>query len=302
MVSPRHASQALRRLKLRRLVNGYGPTENTTFSCCHAMRSPDDVGLSVAIGRPIANTQVYVLDRRRELVPLGVPGELYLGGDGLARGYHNRPELTAERFLPNPFADVPAARLYRTGDLVRWLPSGNLEFLGRLDRQVKIRGFRIELGEVENCLRRHPAIQDVVVLAREDTPGDKRLVAYVVPRDREAVIEELRVYLQEKLPPFMAPSAFVLLERLPLTPNGKLDRQALPPPDQARPDLGMNYVPPRDVVEEQLAAIWTDLLGIEHVGVHDNFFELGGHSLLATRAVSHSPQRVSGGSTRAEPV
>ncbi|MGO9110863.1 MAG: amino acid adenylation domain-containing protein [Thermoguttaceae bacterium] len=286
VVSPRHAIQALRRLKLRRLINGYGPTENTTFSCCHAMCLPDDVGVSVAIGRPIANTQVYVLDRHQQPVPVGVPGELYVGGDGLARGYHNRPDLTAERFVPNPFCATSGSRLYKTGDSVRWLPDGNLEFLGRLDHQVKIRGFRIELEEVESCLRHHPLLQGAVVVAREDVPGDKRLVAYVVPHEREVGPGKLRGYLQEKLPHYMVPSAFVFLERLPLTPNGKLDRRALPAPDQARPDLGTGYVPPRDAVEEQLAAIWADLLGVERVGVYDNFFELGGHSLLVFRMLA----------------
>jgi amino acid adenylation domain-containing protein len=267
------------------LVNGYGPTECTTFACCHPIPPtlPAET-ISVPIGRPIGNTRAYVLDERRQPLPIGVPGELYLGGDGLARGYLNRPELTAERFVASPFED--GSRLYRTGDVVRWRADGSLEYLGRRDQQVKIRGFRIELGEIESCLRRHPALQDVAVVAREDAPGDKRLVAYVVPRDGEAELGGLRGYLQEKLPEYMVPSAFVPLERLPLTPNGKLDRRALPAPDQARTDPGTGYAAPRTALEEQLAAIWADLLGVKRVGIHDNFFELGGHSLLAVRMLA----------------
>ena len=184
VVSPRHASTALSRLKGCRLINGYGPTENTTFTCCYTMTSPENAGVSVSIGRPIANTRVYVLDRHRQPVPVGVPGELYVGGDGLARGYHNRPELTADRFVADPFSDEPGARLYRTGDLVRWRGDGNLEFLGRLDQQVKIRGFRIELGEIEEVLGQHPQVQETVVVAREVVSGEKCLVGYVVPSRR----------------------------------------------------------------------------------------------------------------------
>ena len=204
------------------------------------------MGISVAIGRPIANTQAYVLDRHRQPLPIGVPGELYVGGDGLARGYHNRPELDRRTFRSQPLPRRAAARLYKTGDLVRWLPDGNIEFLGRLDHQVKIRGFRIELGEIESCLRRHPAIQDVVVLAREDSPGDKRLVAYLVAKGEEPPSAvDLRSHLKQDLPEFMVPAAFMTLKALPLTPNGKVDRRALPAPEARRPELEHEYTAPR---------------------------------------------------------
>src|SRR5205807_1464774 len=184
------------------------------------------------LGRPIANTQIYLLDCHMQLVPIGVPGELYVGGDGLVRGYFNRPELTAARFVPNPFSTEPGARLYKTGDWARFLPDGNIEFLGRLDQQVKLRGFRIELGEIEEVLRAHPAIRETVVVTREDTPGDKRLVAYVaLHREQSVTSSELRRFLQAQVPAYMVPSAFVLLDALPLTPNGKVDRHALPTPD-----------------------------------------------------------------------
>jgi hypothetical protein len=281
-------STIYQKTKAKRVYDLYGPSEDTTYSTC-ALRLPDR---PATIGRPIAGTQVYVLDKYQQPVPVGVPGELYVGGAGLARGYINRPELTAERFISDIFSDEPGARLYRTGDLVRRLPDGNLEFLGRLDDQVKIRGFRIELGEIESCLRGHPAVQDAAVAAREDTPGEKRLVAYVVLRGREAGVGELRRYLEEKLPQYMIPSAFVRMERLPLTSNGKLDRRALPAPDHARPESGTAYVPPRDTVEEQLAAIWADVLGIGRVGVHDNFFEIGGHSLLAAGVAGRIQDRM----------
>jgi acyl carrier protein len=207
----------------------------------------------------------------------------------LARGYLNRPALTAEKFIENPFSDEPGARLYRTGDLARYLPDGNIEFLGRVDYQVKIRGFRIELGEIEAVLDQHPAVRKVVVLAREDTPGDKRLVAYLVPNQEQAhTASELRMFLKEKLPEYMVPSAFVTLDALPLTPIGKVDRRALPAPDRSRPELGGTFVAPRTSVEERLAGIWAQVLGLERVGIHDNFFELGGHSLLATRVISRT--------------
>jgi amino acid adenylation domain-containing protein len=291
------------------VINGYGPTENTTFTCCHPMTHPAQVGDSVSIGRPIANTQVYLLDRDMQPVPVGVAGELYMGGDGLAWGYLNRPELTAERFVPNPFASteyrVPSIegitnyelritnlggeRLYRTGDLARYLPGGRIEFLGRIDHQVKVRGFRIELGEIEAVLAEHPSVQDVVVTAREreDVPGDKHLVAYIVDGSgRPPAPGELRQYLREKLPDYMVPSAFVAMEKLPLTPNGKVDRRALPAPELGRAEGEEGYVAPRNPVEEAVAAIWVSVLGIERVGVHDSFFEVGGHSLAATQVVS----------------
>jgi amino acid adenylation domain-containing protein len=265
-----------------RLINGYGPTESTTFACCCGVRQEQLVGRGVPIGRPIANTQVYVLDARLQPVPIGVIGDLYIGGDGLARGYLAQPALTAERFIPDPFNTDPGTRLYRTGDRVRYLPDGNIEFLGRADQQVKVRGFRIEPGEIEAALTMHPQVQDCTILAREDRPGDKRLVAYLVATDR---IEgaDLREYLRTMLPDYMVPAAFVQLERLPLTANGKIDRAALPAPEQQDLALHSSYEPPRTKLEERLATIWAEVLGLERVGIHDNFFELGGHSLLATR-------------------
>jgi amino acid adenylation domain-containing protein len=264
--------------------NLYGPTETTIWSSVQMVESKDSI---VSIGRPIANTQIYLLDSQRQPVPIGVPGELHIGGKGLARGYLNRPGLTAEKFISNPFSDEPGARLYKTGDLCRYLPDGNIEFLGRIDNQVKIRGFRIELGEIEAALTQHSAVRASVVVVREDEPGSKRLVAYVVPQPEQALtITELRRFLKDKLPEYMMPSAFMILEALPLTPNGKVNRQALPAPELARPELEKSFAEPRTPIEEVLAAIWIDILRLEQVGIHDNFFELGGHSLLATQVIS----------------
>jgi len=239
------------------------------------------------LGGPIANTTFYVLDEHRRLVPVGIPGELYIGGEGVAEGYHNRGELTAERFVPDPFVTGAAGRLYRTGDLVSWREDGTLEFHGRIDLQVKLRGFRIELGEIESVLAGDPAVSVAVASVREDTPGDRRLVAYVVP-DHGATpdIDGLRRLLKAKVPPFMVPSAFVVLDAVPTTPNGKLDRKALPAPDGARPDLGRTCAPPETPVEEALAEIWAEVLGVERVGIDDDFFDLGGHSLLAVRLLA----------------
>ncbi|MDQ3942418.1 MAG: amino acid adenylation domain-containing protein, partial [Actinomycetota bacterium] len=288
VLSPTHVRKALHRLPKVRLINGYGPTENTTFTCRLPMSSvsPPPEG-SVPIGRPISNTRVYILDARLRPVPIGVVGELYAGGEGVARGYLSRPELTAEKFIPDPFSDEPGARLYRTGDLARYLPDGNIEFLGRIDHQVKIRGFRVEPGEVEAVLGQHPEVREAVVVAREDALGEKQLVTYIVPaRQRAPKGGELRGRLKEKLPEYMVPSAFMVLEALPLTPNGKVDRRALPAPDPSSFRAENAYAPPRTPVEETLAAIWTEVLGVEQVGIHDDFFELGGHSLLATQVVS----------------
>lgn len=266
-----------------RLINGYGPTENTTFSCCYTIPPHAAPGRAVPIGRPIANTQAYILDAYCHPVPIGVSGELYLGGAGLARGYHNRPELTAEKFIPHPFSPDPDARLYKTGDLACYLADGNIEFLGRTDHQVKIRGFRIELGEIEAVLGTHPSIKEAVVIAREDTPGDKRLVAYLAASPAPSS-QELRNYLMARLPEYMLPAIFVMLDALPLTPNGKLDRKALPAPGATQ--AGSGYTAPRDNLELQLSKIWERLLRVPAVGIHDNFFELGGHSLLAVRLVA----------------
>jgi len=270
------------------LYNLYGPTEasiDVTWFHCSAVETRLT---TVPIGRPIANTQIYVLDRQLQPVPIGIPGELHIGGAGLARGYLNRPELTAEKFISDPFSDVPGARLYKTGDLARYRPDGNIEFLGRIDHQVEIRGFRIELGEIEAVLMQYSAVREVVAVVREDIPGDKRIVAYVVPKaGLQPTTSELRRFLATKLPEYMIPSLFVIIDSLPLTINGKIDRRALPAPDGARPELEDFYVAPRTPIEQKLADIWGELLGLEQVGVHDNFFELGGDSLLATQAILH---------------
>ncbi|MBD2293370.1 amino acid adenylation domain-containing protein [Anabaena sphaerica FACHB-251] len=262
--------------------NMYGPTETTIWSTLYKL---DIHKQQVLIGRPIANTQIYVLDDNLQPVPIGVIGELYIGGDGLARGYHNRPDLTDKKFIPNIFSTETKARLYKTGDLVRYLTDGNIEFLGRIDNQVKIRGFRIELGEIEALLSQHPEVKETVVVVREDNPGDKRLVAYIVAN---GILQtsEIRNFLKDKLPDYMIPSAFVQLDTLPLTPNGKIDRRALPAPDKSNLELKNFFVAPRTAVEEILAGIWKKILHVEQVGIHDNFFELGGHSLLATQVIS----------------
>ena len=287
-LSAPHVRRALSQLNMTEVINGYGPTETTTFACCyHIARQLNETTCTIPIGRPIANTEVYLLDSNLAAVPVGVTGEVYVGGDGLARGYLNGPELTAERFIPNPFSREPGARLYKTGDLARYLPDGNIEFLGRIDHQVKIRGFRIELEEIETVLADHPGVHQSVAIVREDEPGKNRLAAYVVAKPEFApTTSDLRGFLKDKLPEYMVPSAFVMLDALPLTPNGKLDRKALPAPDPSRPDLETRFVAPRTPVEETLARIWTEVLKLEAVGVHDNFFDLGGHSLLATQVVS----------------
>ncbi|HEY0602079.1 MAG TPA: amino acid adenylation domain-containing protein, partial [Herpetosiphonaceae bacterium] len=295
------------------LHNLYGPTEaavDVTWWPC----LPDAALHTVPIGRPIANTQIYILDQHLRPVPVGVPGELHIGGVQLARGYLDRPVLTAERFIPDPFSDQPNARLYRTGDLARFLPDGAIEYLGRLDFQVKVRGFRIELGEIESALLQHPAIHEAVVVARQDT-ADTQLVAYVVAeqenkgtkeqtdaqnqewRTQNLGVEEngsrvlvlgsaLREFLAQRLPEHMIPSVFVPLDALPLSPNGKLDRKALPAPDAAHRASTAEYIAPRTPLEAELARIWAEVLGLEQVGVHDNFFDLGGHSLKAIQVLS----------------
>lgn len=289
VLSPAHVARALACLPGTRLINGYGPTENTTFTCCHEITAAPAAGRTVPIGKPIANTQVYILDPQRQPVPIGVAGELYTGGAGLARGYLNRPELTAEKFVPNPFvgeASSAAAtpRLYRTGDLARWLPDGTVEFLGRIDRQAKIRGFRVEPAEVESVLAAHPAVKECAVVVRDDPSGGKCLVAYVVSKPGTASKPEpWRSFLEQKLPAHLVPSKFVALAALPLNANGKLDVAALPMPDGTRPDLQRKYVAPRDPIETQLVEIWSHVLGVQQVGVQDRFFDLGGHSLLAVR-------------------
>jgi amino acid adenylation domain-containing protein len=315
VLSSADVKKALRELEQVIVINGYGPTENTTFTCCAPMTNPDHIGTTVSIGYPIANTEIYVLDAKLQPVPVGIYGELYIGGDGLARNYHQRPALTAERFLPHPFSAQAGARLYRSGDMVRYLSDGSLEFLGRADSQVKVRGFRIELGEIEAALSEHEKVREAVVIAREDEPGEKRLVAYLVPHTEDvwsvaaqandaledatvavsseiiadvgaSLTGELREYLRKRLPEHMVPSHFVLLTALPLSPNGKVERRALPPPQMADVFGHDDYARPRSEMEEVLAGIWSQVLKAERVGVEDNFFELGGHSLLATRVIS----------------
>jgi amino acid adenylation domain-containing protein len=283
VLSPAHVQRAMSELPGCALINGYGPTENTTFTCCHRVE-PGFAG-SVPIGRPITNTRVFVVDRWGSPAPLGVPGELLAGGEGLSRGYLNRPELTAERFVPDPWSGEPGGRLYRTGDLVRWRTGGVLEFLGRLDGQVKVRGYRVELGEVEAALVRQAGVREAVAVVRGEGAEGKRLVGYVVGEpgmDMEALRESLRGELPEPL----VPSALVVLESLPLTPNGKVDRQALPAPESLRPETSEEKV--RTPVEELLAGIWAEVLGFDRVEVDDDFFTLGGHSLLATQVISRA--------------
>ncbi len=269
------------------LQNQYGPIESHVVTAFPLTASVSSWPALPPIGCPIANTQIYLLDRFLRPVPIGVPGELHIGGDCLARGYLNRPNLTEEKFIPNPFSDEPGARLYKTGDLARYLPDGNIEFLGRLDYQVKIRGFRVELGEIEAVLAQHPEVSQTLVLAREDRPGDKRLVAYVaLEKEQGATSSELRRFLKEKLPEYMVPAVFARLDAMPLTPSGKVDRRALPKPDKSQMCLEAGFFPPRTPTEEVLAAIWVEVLGLDQVSVHDNFFELGGNSLLASQIIS----------------
>jgi amino acid adenylation domain-containing protein len=263
--------------KCKTLWNMYGPTETTIWSAVQQVRTH-----GVLIGYPIANTQFYVVDSHLQPVPVGVPGELLIGGDGLARGYLNRPEFTAEKFIANPFSTEGSSRLYRTGDSVRYHSNGELEFLGRIDHQVKIRGFRIELGEIETALKRHPGIQQAVVVVREDTPGNQRLAAYFVPSGQQPDYSELRAQLKQHLPDYMVPSDYVPLCELPLTPNGKIDRKALPAPEGKRSE-DYEFAAPRDVVEQNLCEAWAAVLGLDKVGIRDNFFDLGGHSLLAVQ-------------------
>jgi amino acid adenylation domain-containing protein/non-ribosomal peptide synthase protein (TIGR01720 family) len=316
-----HVQRGLKLLPSTQILNGYGPTESTTFTCCYRIPKQMDKAIrSIPIGSPISNTEVYLLDHYLNPVPIGVRGELYIGGTGLARGYLNDPELTAEKFIPNPFSHEPGERVYKTGDLARYLPDGNIEFLGRLDHQVKIRGFRIELGEIEAVVSQHPSVRDTVVLVRENVTAerdadnlksktrtelsrsidpsrvsglksDKRLVAYVVPKQEPApTVSELGSFLKEKLPDYMVPSVFMFLDTLPLTPNGKLDRRALPVPDEARAPLEQTFVASCTPVEEKLAMIWCQVLGVKPVGVNDNFFALGGDSILSIQIIARANQ------------
>ncbi|KYC42721.1 non-ribosomal peptide synthetase [Scytonema hofmannii PCC 7110] len=302
-LDPKSVKAVLRNRPPQRLLNAYGPTESTTFSCWYLVQDVAEGATNLPIGRPISNTQIYILDSKLQPVPIGTPGELYIGGDGLARGYLNRPDLTEEKFISNPFRRSRGAleqgsrgvkedqscseRLYKTGDLARFLPDGTIIFIGRVDNQVKIRGFRIELGEIEALLSQHPDVSQAAVIAREDIPGDKRLVAYTVLNQKsEANATILKRFLEEKLPLYMVPAVFVILDSLPLTPNGKVDRKNLPVPDRSRPDLEESFIAPSNPIEEKLALIWAELLRLEQIGVNDNFFYLGGHSLIATQMLS----------------
>jgi amino acid adenylation domain-containing protein len=267
-----------------RLYNEYGPTE-TVVGCCVYEVGTSSEGLRVPIGRAIGNTRLYILDARQELVPAGVVGELYISGAGVARGYHERAELTAERFVPDPYSGVSGARMYRSGDLAQHLGTGEIEYVGRVDEQVKVRGYRVELGEIEAVIGEQAGVREAVVVQRDDEAGGKRLVAYVVS-EGEFKSSEMREQLQQQLPEYMVPAVFVRLDEMPLTRNGKVDRKALPAPDESRPEIEEEYVAPRNETETVLAAIWSEVLGVDQVGVHDNFFELGGHSLLATQVIS----------------
>lgn len=284
VLSPFDMEKARRELNRCRLVNGYGPTEGTTFSCCYEIPSEEALGHTLSIGRPIANTTIYILDVHKDPVPIGVQGELYIGGEGLARGYWNQPDLTAERFIPNPYGNQPGTRLYMTGDGARYRPDGNIEFLGRRDHQVKIRGYRVELGEIEATLEQQDSVRQATVLAREDRPGDKRLVAYVVPtHDHIPDAGELREQLALTLPDYMVPGLYVFIDAFPLTLNGKVDYRALPAPEGDHSGPEKTTVTPRTQTERELAEIWNQLLGVKHISVQDHFFRLGGHSLMAIR-------------------
>ena len=280
--------QRIADMKTCAIINHYGPTETTIGSLTY-----DFVGLNetsrlaaiVPLGRPIANSQVYVLDVLGQPAPFGVAGELCISGDGVSSGYLNQPEQTAQRFVRNPFSVEASSRMYMSGDRARWLPDGIVEFLGRVDNQVKIRGHRVEPEEIEGVLRKHASVQQAVVIPRDDKTGEKRLVAYVAPGKGAATADELRIYLSHQLPEYMVPSVIVVMPALPLTPNGKIDRRSLPDPEVNR-DAGKVFVGSRNSVEQALADIWAQVLGVERVGVNDNFFELGGHSLLATQVVS----------------
>ena len=277
------------------LHNHYGPSESHVVTTFTLTNSVDKWPVLPPIGRPIANTQIYILDSYLQPVPISVPGELYIGGAGLARGYLNRPELTEHKFIPNPFSTDGHSRLYKTGDLARYLPDGNIEYLGRIDNQIKVRGFRIELGEIEAVLSQHPYVRSAVAIASEDKSGVKHLFAYVIPDIKQPTSDELYFFLKQKLPDYMMPASFTFLQAFPLSPNGKVDRRALPVPDAGRPELSQTFVAPRSATEELLAEIWSEILGVEKIGIHDNFFDLGGHSLRAIQVISRLRFCFSGG-------
>ena len=285
VMPPSAAQRLLQAAPGLRLINAYGPTEGTIVATAHVMTEPAEVSTQIPIGRPVANAQIYLLDPAGNLVPDGLPGEIWIGGHGVARGYRARPDLTAQRFADNPFSEQPRARMYRTGDIGRWRRDGSLDFLGRVDAQVKIRGFRVEPAEIEVVLCQHPAVRECSVLTYESAPGDRRLAAYVVPRAGESLQGlQLRAYLKSRLPEFMVPSTFTLLEELPRTVNDKVERSLLPPPGAVSPET--ERVAPRTTVEKEIQAIWIEVLRIPEVGIDDDFFEAGGHSLLALQTIS----------------
>lgn len=294
-LSVAHIRRALTLLPATQLINGYGPTEGTTFTCCYTIpRSLDPTLRSIPIGRPISNTQVYILDHNQEPVPIGVTGELYIGGDGLARGYLRAPELTREKFIPNPFSQPPEGPspqsdqplLYKTGDLARYFPNGAIEFIGRIDSQIKLRGFRIEPGEIETVLKQHPNVRDALVIAAQNKRAEKTLAAYIVLfADNASPLIELQAHLQKQLPEYMIPSTFTFLDAIPLTPIGKVDLRKLPPPDDSAKSRQQAFAAPQSHTQQQLVTIWEELLHVQPIGIHDDFFQLGGHSLLAARLV-----------------
>ncbi|OUL24323.1 thioester reductase [Nostoc sp. RF31YmG] len=293
VLSVPHVQKFIQTVENCQLINGYGPTENTTFTCCYSITAPLQPGASIPIGRPIANTQVYILDDNLQQLAIAEVGELYIAGDGLARGYLNRPDLTAEKFISHSFDSNSPTCLYKTGDLARFLPDGNIEFLGRIDNQVKIRGFRIELGEIEREIAQHPDVRENVVLALQPETGEKQLVAYIVPHQHSSYTHnQLRSFLQQKLPNYMVPSAFVLLESMPLTANGKVDRHKLPAPSRERPQLEQAYIAPQTDLERQLARILGDLLKINRVGIDDNFFDLGATSISILQVTARIQQEL----------
>ncbi len=287
VLSPRHVKRVVDQLPTCQLINGYGPTENTTFTCCFPIQPDHDFKDSIPIGRPIEQTQVYVLDSQQHLLPIGAPGELCIGGLGLARGYHQQPDLTAELFIPHPYSTSPGQRLYRSGDIVRYRNENHFIFLGRRDRQIKVRGYRVECGEIETALTRHSAVQETNVLPLEDSFKNTRLVAYIVPtKGSTPSIADLRFFLSHTVPSYMIPTGYVFLDVFPLTPNGKVDRNQLPTENHPSPNEKETFVAPRNSIETQLAKIWETVLGRHPIGVTDNFFHLGGESLMAVRLCS----------------
>ncbi len=301
VMSPIHAKKALKLLGPGVLVNAYGPTENSVIITCHSVDQAKQLDRSVPIGIPISNTQAYILDGSMRPVAVDVTGELYAGGDGVALGYWQRPELTAESFFPDTFSGRPEAKLYRTGDLARWNEDGTIEFMGRADDQVKLRGFRIEMGEIENAINSYPGVRDRLVMARKDLPGGMQLVAYVVPNEiepsngtelHESFIEGLKVHLQTVLPEYMIPAFFVVLPQLPLNTNGKVDKKQLPMPELRNTRMKAEHVAPRNDMERAVSAIWAKALGVAEIGVHDNFFDLGGHSIMGIQVLAHVEQHL----------